>query len=374
MARGVVVVARPRWIDTPLALADLLQRLEEAVDGGARVAVDTEFHSEHRYRPRLMLIQLAWSPEEAWLIDPLALPDLSRLGTLLSRAELIFHAPGQDLPILARRCGLSPSQLHDTQLMAGFCGLGHPVSLSDLCRDVLGVDLNKGSTLSDWKKRPLSEEQRDYAADDVRFLHALAEALQARIPVHHRDALLACTQERIEQALEPTPVDQAWRRFGVARVLTPASLRVLVALCSWREALGRELDQPTRQILSDGLLVDLARRRPTTLDALARNRRFSKKLVRDRGALLLELIAAADEGPTPELPPQDERTRARRACLDALVAVRALETGIANKLLLPLEDRDAALASVFHLGWRDKYLNPTLTQFKAGEFSIRLPE
>lgn len=343
------------------------------MEAGARVAVDTEFHSEHRYRPRLMLIQLAWSPGEAWLIDPLALPDLSQLGAVLSRAELIFHAPGQDLPILSRRCGLTPGQLHDTQVMAGFCGLGHPVSLSDLCRDVLQVDLNKGSTLSDWKKRPLSDAQRDYAADDVRYLHALADALRARIPAPHNAAMQACTQERTAQALEPAPVDQAWRRFGVARVLTPASLRVLVALCSWREALGRELDQPTRQILSDGLLVDLARRRPKTLEALARNRRFSKKLLRDRGTLLLELIAGADKHPTPDLPPQDERARARRACLDALVAVRALETGIASRLLLPLEDRDAALASVFHLGWRDNYLNPTLTQFKAGEYAIQLP-
>ena len=265
LACGVVVVAAPIWVDTPAALSETLEHLRTAVAEGKRIALDTEFHSEHRYRPRLMLIQLATTAGEAILIDPLALPDLRGLGEVLQEAELILHAPGQDLPLLARRCGLQPNKLQDPQLMAGFCGLGHPRSLAALCSDVLGRSLKKGSTLSDWKQRPLSPEQQDYAADDVRYLHQLVETLEARLPQELRAPLAACTAERSAAALSLPPVENAWRRFGVARVLDAPSLCALVTLCTWRETQARERDQPPRQVLGDGLLIDLARRLPESL-------------------------------------------------------------------------------------------------------------
>ena len=373
MARGVVVVAPPNWVDTPAALSETLEHLRAAVAAGKRIALDTEFHSEHRYSPRLMLIQLATTAGEAILIDPLALTDLRVLGQVLRDASLILHAPGQDLPLLAKRCGLEPTQLQDPQLLAGFCGLGHPRSLSMLCTQVLGVSLKKGSTLSDWKQRPLSPEQQDYAADDVRYLHQLTEALEARLALELRAPLAACTAERSAAALSLPPVENAWRRFGVARVLDAPSLCALVTLCTWRETQARERDQPPRQILGDGLLIDLARRLPTTLEELASNRRFPKKLLRDKGELLLGLVAESAGTCPPTLPANDERSRARRTCLDAFVAVRALETGIAEQLLLPNEDRDQVLAGTFHSAWRAEFLQPAMFQFISGESPIFIP-
>lgn len=373
LACGVVVVAAPIWVDTPAALSETLEHLRTAVAEGKRIALDTEFHSEHRYRPRLMLIQLATTAGEAILIDPLALPDLRGLGEVLQEAELILHAPGQDLPLLARRCGLQPNKLQDPQLMAGFCGLGHPRSLAALCSDVLGRSLKKGSTLSDWKQRPLSPEQQDYAADDVRYLHQLVETLDARLPQELRAPLAACTAERSAAALSLPPVENAWRRFGVARVLDAPSLCALVTLCTWRETQARERDQPPRQVLGDGLLIDLARRLPESVEELASNRRFPKKLLRDKGEFLLELLKQSANTLPPSMPANDERSRTRRACLDAFVAVRALETGIADKLLLPHEDRDRVLAGSFHSAWRETFLQPAMSQFICGELAISSP-
>lgn len=368
------MVAAPIWVDTPAALSETLEHLRAAVAQGKRIALDTEFHSEHRYRPRLMLIQLATAPGEAILIDPLALPDLRALGEVLKDADLILHAPGQDLPLLDRRCGLRPKKLYDPQLMAGFCGLGHPQSLSTLCTDVLGLSLKKGSTLSDWKKRPLSLEQQEYAADDVRYLHELVETLDARISPELRAPLAACTAERSAAALGLPPVESAWRRFGVARVLDAPSLCALVTLCTWRETQARERDQPARQVLGDGLLIDLARRLPKSVEELASNRRFPKKLLRDKGEFLLELLAQSAGTTPPSMPANDERSRTRRACLDAFIAVRALETGIADKLLLPHEDRDSVLAATFHSAWRETFLEPAMSQFIAGELPVFSPE
>ena len=374
MACGLVVVATPTWVDTPEALSETLEHLRLAVAAGHRIAIDTEFHSEHRYSPRLMLIQLATAAGQAILIDPLALPDLRPLGQVLANASLILHAPGQDLPLLAKRCGLEVKNLQDPQLMAGFCGMGHPKSLTDLCREVLGVSLTKGSTLSDWKKRPLSKEQQEYAADDVRYLHPLTQALQDRLPPELHQALAACTAERTHAALTLPPANQSWRRFGVARVLDSRSLCALVALCTWREKRARERDQPTRQVLGDGLLIDLARRLPTSVEELSANRRFPKRLLKEKGELLLELIAASAKDQPPKQPINNERSRARRACLDAFLSLRALETGVSDKLLLPIEARDEALAGNLHSGWRKTLLEPNMSKFIRHGSSIRMPE
>ena len=367
------MVAAPIWVDTPAALSETLEHLRAAVAAGKRIALDTEFHSEHRYTPRLMLIQLATTAGEAILIDPLALTDLRALGTVLQGASLILHAPGQDLPLLAKRCGLRPTDLQDPQLLAGFCGLGHPRSLSALCTEVLGLSLTKGSTLSDWKQRPLSMEQQEYAADDVRYLHPLTQALEARLAPELRAPLAACTSERSTSALTLPPVEDAWRRFGVARVLDTPSLCALVTLCTWRETQARERDQPARQVLGDGLLIDLARRLPATVEELATNRRFPKRLLRDKGEFFLELLVESAKSTPPPRPPNDERSRTRRACLDAFIAVRALETGIADKLLLPAEDRERVLAGTFQSTWRDKLLQPDMSLFLTGKSSIYMP-
>ncbi|MFT5584187.1 MAG: ribonuclease D [Cognaticolwellia sp.] len=369
----MVVVAPPTWVDTEDALNETLEHLKRAVEAGRRIALDTEFHSEHRYNPRLMLIQLATTAGEAILIDPLALPNLRQLGRVLAGAQLILHAPGHDLPLLAKRCGLQANDLQDPQLIAGFSGMGHPKSLSHLCSEVLGVSLTKGSTLSDWKKRPLSAEQQEYAADDVRYLHPLTQALQERLAPELRPALAACTAERTRSALTLPRPDQSWRRFGVARVLDSRSLCALVALCTWREKQARERDQPTRQVLGDGLLIDLARRLPASVEELSTNRRFPKRLLKEKGELLLEIVAASATDSPPMMPDNNERSRARRACFDAFLALRALETGVSDKLLLPEEDRDQALTGNFHSAWRKEILEPAMSQFLQGESPIRMP-
>ena len=143
----------PLWVATEPALDDLVGRLLDE----PRYALDTEFHGERSYWPRLALIQIAW-PGGLALVDPLTI-DASRLAPLLAAPScMVAHAAEQDLAILERLCGHGPTQMFDTQVAAGFLGLGSP-SLVALVEKLLGVRLGKGDRLTDWTRRPLTAEQ-----------------------------------------------------------------------------------------------------------------------------------------------------------------------------------------------------------------------
>ena len=145
-------------------------------------ALDTEFHRERTYYPKLALIQIAWRDGLA-LIDPIALDMAPLTAVLDSDAVAVIHAADQDLEVLELACGTVPKQLFDTQIAAGFVGMSSP-SLATLYDKVLGVRVPKADRLSDWLARPLADTQLDYAASDVAHLldvhDRLAEQLEQR--------------------------------------------------------------------------------------------------------------------------------------------------------------------------------------------------
>src|SRR5690242_5373324 len=166
---------QPRWVDDASKLAALVEELADE----PRYALDTEFHGERSYWPRLALIQIAW-PNGLALVDPLAM-DPAPLGEVLSGpGTMVAHAADQDLAILERACGAVPTTLFDTQVAAGFCGLGTP-SLAATVEKLLGSRLAKGDRLTDWTRRPLRVEQHAYAAADVEHLLALHDELVRKL-------------------------------------------------------------------------------------------------------------------------------------------------------------------------------------------------
>ena len=164
-----------RWVDDASALAGLIDELRDE----PRYALDTEFHGERTYWPRLALVQVAW-PGGIALIDPFAV-NMAPFGEILrGPATMVAHAAEQDLAILVRACGDPPTQLFDTQVAAGFIGLGAP-SLASLVERLLGIKLAKGDRLTDWTRRPLKSDQKVYAAADVEHLLAIHDMLVARL-------------------------------------------------------------------------------------------------------------------------------------------------------------------------------------------------
>lgn len=281
-----------------LASLDDVDELTDDLAAAPLVAVDTEFHAERRFLPKLFLVQLHVPGRGTWLVDPLVSGLLPSLAPALTEARWLVHAGHQDLRLLHAHLGALPETVLDTQVAAGLVGMRYPAGYAALAERFLGRHVPKGQTLSDWSRRPLTADQLRYAATDVELLPAMWGALDSTLHEleRHELALQAFAEHRA-RVTDPPPDDLRWRELPQARALTRREAATAQELVAWRLARAREHDQPPRSVLSDGLLVALARRRPTTTGELAADRRFANKLVKRYGRELVEIIARTERRP-----------------------------------------------------------------------------
>ena len=258
----------------------------EAVLGALRdepaYAVDTEFHRERTYYPKLALLQIAWSDGLA-LIDPLAV-DIAPLAEILDGPGVaVLHACDQDLEVLDLACGTIPSRLFDTQIAAGFVGMSMP-SLSSLYERVLGIRVGKGDRLTDWLARPLNDNQLRYAAGDVEHLLAVYHHEVADLEARGRLswALDECEGARGHARGARDP-EQAWRRVKEIRQLRGPARRVAQSVAAWRERRAAEIDQPVRFVLPDLAIVGIAQRQPKSPPDLRKIRGLDDRHLRRAG-------------------------------------------------------------------------------------------
>jgi ribonuclease D len=365
----------PLWIDEPAQLSELVRTLADE----PRYALDTEFHGERSYWPHLALIQIGW-PTGIALVDPLTV-DVAPLGELLAGGGcMVAHAADQDLSILERACGCAPSQLFDTQVAAGFIGMGTP-SLAAVVEKLLGTRLTKGDRLTDWTRRPLRPEQRVYAAADVEYLLALHDELVERLTAIGRLewATDECEERRQRIRQRPEP-DTAWWRIKGARQLRGSGRGVAQKVAAWREQTAEGLDVPARFVLSDLALAGIVQRPPRSREDLAGIRGIDGRL-RDNTAK--ELIAAVNAGmelPSSELrlPESDRIDRSLAPAvtvLGAWLAQRASELDLDPALLATraeltqmLQDRPSRLAT----GWRADLVGEPLRRLLQGDAALVL--
>ncbi len=267
----------------------LLAIVKELLDVGI-FAIDTEFHREKTYYPKLALLQLRWADRIA-ILDPLDL-ELTELAPVFSSNSLaVFHAGSQDLEVLHRATGAVPCNIFDTQIAAGFVGMRTP-SLASLHENLLGIKLSKGDRLTDWLQRPLTDSQLEYAASDVRYLLDLYQELISRLG--DLDRLTWATAEfdsfldKGQKSIEPS---DAWQRIKEAKHLNKSSRGVAQALAEWREVTAQKNDIPNRYVMSDLALVGLAQRKPTSLGDLRNIRGLdSSQFQGDKGRHLLKIV------------------------------------------------------------------------------------
>ncbi|MGC1729615.1 MAG: ribonuclease D, partial [Steroidobacteraceae bacterium] len=241
--------------------ATVLDELSARLQRQARVGLDTEFLRERTYRAQLCLVQLS-SPAEVACVDPLALRDLSPLVALLTATHVVkvMHASRQDLEVLFPVAGLT-APVFDTQIAAALAGFPAQVGYAELVRRVLGRELAKSHTRTDWSRRPLSVEQLEYAFDDVRYLLPLAEELQTRLGQLGRlewlNEELGAIGDAGGFAVDP---EQAWLRIKGLRGLDPGRERLARELAAWRERRAVEHDRPRGWILEDVALREMVMR------------------------------------------------------------------------------------------------------------------
>jgi ribonuclease D len=286
------------------SVASLPEELAEEARASGKLALDTEFVGEGRYRTLLCLIQLAvpsadGEHKQIVMLDPLADGfDGSSLAALLAdpAVEIVVHAGRQDVALARRVLGTDVTNVFDTQVAAGFAGMGAQSSYETLLGEVLRVRVAKSASFTRWDRRPLSPEQLSYAREDVEHLLELAVELEHRLDRlgrldWAREECVALARSSDERDLETI-----FARLPRVRGLSPSSRPIARALVQWREETAARQDRPVQSVLADAALMEIAKRKPRSASELEQIRGSGAANLRRRGE---ELARGGAEGGAP---------------------------------------------------------------------------
>ena len=356
---------------TPITHSDALAPVIARLAAAPRIALDTEFIRERTYYAELALVQVADSSSIA-LLDPLGELTRDEITTIVNRPDQckVMHAARQDVEVLLPWTETPLGPILDTQLAAGLCGYAPQIGYGDLVAKELGVTLEKGQTRTDWTRRPLSEAQLHYAADDVRYLLPLAAQLESKLHELGRSEWLAEDLARLaDPGLYRVDPADAWQRFKGIESLPVAEQARLRALAAWREGRAIYRNLPRGWVMADDAARTIARECPPSVDDLARLNVMPTGAVDKLGGAIIAALesaqAQAPEGLVQRIesrPDAAERERQKRLSEAAKSVANTL--GIAAELLATQRDlkrllRGDAVESVFS-GWRLSHLAAAL--------------
>lgn len=378
--------------DEPLLIEknEALSELVNHVRSVGQFAYDTEFIGELSYHPKLCLVQIA-THERIALIDPLAEVSLDGIWELIADPEIktFVHAAAQDLEPVARLFGRPASNIFDVQIAAGFAGFSYPVGLGRLIEEILNIKLGKGLTFTHWDHRPLSKVHARYAADDVRFLPAIREALLQRLEgMGHVDWVEDECQALADASQKEHDPEVLYRRIKGMHLLRPRKLAVLCSLAKLREKAAQDLDVPPRSLIKDAVLIDLARNPITSTGSLGKVPGLSRRMAQTYGEAIVTVTCEAMEAGKDELPVLPDYVRetpvdqVRIDALNALAANLCYSRRIAPSLAVNRKDiahlyfahrrgRDLESCRLMR-GWRSELLGHLLIDFIEGSTEVSL--
>ncbi|MFZ9716179.1 MAG: ribonuclease D [Ilumatobacteraceae bacterium] len=362
------------WVASEKTLDDVI----DSVLGGSRYAIDTEFHREKTYYPKLALVQIRWGTQTA-LIDPLAV-DPRRLARLFSSEILaVFHAAQQDLEVLRHASLEAPRNIFDCQVAAGFVGFSTP-SLATLVQAVKKTSLSKGDRLTDWLRRPLTDQQCAYAADDVIHLFDLHDELTRQLTELGRiDWVNDACAELASRPTGPQDPSDAWLRLKEVRALKGSARGVAQALAKWREERAMRSDLPPRRVMSDMALLGISQRVPKSVEELANTRGVDDRHL--SAEYCKEIMTAVRDGaknsivlPSTENDDVDKFARPALTLITAWVGELARKHKIDATLLATRSDITAFLRQSpnarLREGWRATLIGDDLTRILNGEVGL----
>jgi ribonuclease D len=355
-----------------------------------RFGIDTEFVSESRYRALLGLVQVVVDTDGGQhieLLDPLDGFDHEPLAEVWADpdVEVVIHSGAQDVAILRRAWDAAPSNLFDTQIAAGFAGFSAQAGYGNLLQAALGVRLAKSAGFTRWDRRPLTEEQLDYARKDVADLLALADDLQRRLRESGRLEWAREECRRLEDVSDERDPESAYRRLPRVNQLRARPRAVARALAAWREATAESEDRPVGAVLPDIALIEIAKRQPSTLQELERIRGIRPDTGRRRGKQILDVVASGRDADAPRAEDvQRNEIDARDAPVislaESLVRSRALSAGLAYELVASRADLQAVVSASREgrpepdvrtlRGWRRDLAGGELLELLAGRRSL----
>jgi len=372
------------YIDTPAKLSEICARIKSA----PWIALDTEFLREKTYYPKFCLLQIA-TPDWVACIDPIALTQLDELFEVLYNPDLIkvLHSSRQDLEIFYQLTGKLPSPIFDTQVAAPLLGYQDNPGYAMLVSHLLNVNLNKAHTRADWSKRPLTEAEIQYAADDVIYLCKIYQIMLNKLSALGRlDWLQLDFAELSNPGLYEVVPEHAWHKIKGKNKLTGKQLSIIQALAEWRESTAQSENRPKGWLIRDELLFDIAKLQPETVGELAQVRGINERTVNRYGAALCKIIGAAKN--RPPIPLHEDgrpvkKTQQQEAIVDlltAIVRIRAEENALNPNILATRKDLEALLFNnddgdcpLLH-GWRYSMAGKELLGILQGELLLGIKE
>jgi ribonuclease D len=358
-----------------------------------RLGIDTEFMGEGRYRALLCLVQIAVEADDGLrveVLDPLTEEyDPAPLAAVLAdpAVEIVVHAGRQDVALLRREWSTEVTGLFDTQVAGGFAGLRAQLGYEALLHEMVGVRLRKSASFTRWDTRPLSEEQIGYAREDVLHLLELADALQGALRDRGRLDWAVEECRGLEDASDAREPESIFSRLPRINSLEPSQRAVAFELVRWREDVARETDRPVPSVLADAALVEVAKRRPGSLERLAQIRGLNESTLRRRGRAILEVVELGRahepipvDGDRPS--PTDPSDAPLIALGEALVRARAAESELAYELIAARADLQRIVTAVRTgdgeadvrtlQGWRRAVVGAELIELLQGRRSLRV--
>ena len=373
-------------VTTESQLADLVTRLA----AHPHVAFDTEFVSEHTYRSQLCLIQVA-APGILAVIDTLKVRELDPFWRLLTEPDrtTVVHAGREEMGFILHAIKARPARLFDVQVAAGLVDHDYPAGYASIVRRFLNVQTNKGETRTDWRQRPLSAAQLDYALDDVRHLEQLWNKLEGKLEAAGRTAWMQEEMATWQDDVEESFTRKRWRRISGLNGLPRRELAIARELWHWRDQVAEARDMPPKRVLRDDLLVELCKRRSADPAQIGAIRGMQRSDLRHIMNGLSEAIARGLACPEEDLP-GGERHRAppsqlavlgqflataiagicrKQKISPALVGTAAdMRDLLAFKLGYHEEERAPLLAS----GWRADFVGSLVDDLLSGKAALRI--
>jgi ribonuclease D len=350
---------------------------------------DTEFVGEDTYHPSLCLVQVA-TPDCLFLIDPLTTGPLDAFWQLVVDPwrVIVVHAGREEVRLCRLWTGQTPGNLFDLQLAAGLAGWAYPLGHGTLVQQVLGVQMSKGETLTEWRHRPLTSAQIRYAFDDVRYLLPVWQKLAERLAAQGRSDWAREEFARLaENAAPEEPATEKWRKLRGLGSLDRRRLAIVRALYHWREETAARTNRPTRTIVRDDLIIEIARRNPTR----ERDLQVVRGLPRRDLEAIIQTVAEARRLPIEQCPAVSGREQdPPQVAMVASVLMAVLGDVCARQRLAPnlvasnsdikllvrarLAGQPLPAESLLTVGWRRAHILPDLLAMLEGRRLLRIAD
>ncbi len=369
-----------QYINRPEQLPPLCEQIQQE----SWIALDTEFLREKTYYPKFCLLQIA-APGWVACVDPLAIQDLTPLLEAIYNPGItkVLHSCRQDLEIFYQITGKIPGPVFDTQIAAPLLGFQENPGYAMLVSSFLNINLNKAHTRADWSERPLSQDQIQYAADDVIYLckiyTIMCEQLEKLGRLNWLESDFALLNNPELYQLSP---ENAWLKIRGKNKLTGRQLSILQALSEWRERTAQTENKPRNWLLPDDMLLELGKLQPVTTAELAKVRSINERSVNRYGKAICELIDAARQRPPKPLLEKNgsgKKTQQHEAILDvlsAVVRIRAEENSLNPVILATRKELEQLLfgeddCPLLH-GWRYNMAGQELLGLLKGNYTLSL--